>query len=318
MALLGCGQGSEAPAPSGNDGASDAALPAIKVGTLQTDDLLPLWAASEEGRLSDAGLDVEIIVFQSGQEQIAAMTAGEIDALMTDMVVSALLSESNAPVRAVTVMGGAPAGIVVGPEANISDLKDLANVPVGVATPTAIEYVVDAALADAGVPDDEVKFEVVPKLPVRLEMLMAGNIDAAALPWTLAALAEKQGASIILDRDQARAYGATVLCFSQSFLDGKPASGDTSTPELAATAVQTVLTEWDRSVEAINADPDGYRELLVETANLPEPLRESFPIPTYPNTQLPDEGQWTAVLDWMKDKGYLTIDLSYDQMVFTP
>jgi len=293
-------------------------FPAIRVGTLPTDDLLPLWVASDEGLLEAAGLDVEIITFQSPQDSLAAITAGEVDALMTDMVVATLLTEGGVPVRGVTTMAGAPAGIVAGADTGITSLADLANVPVAISTPTIIEYTVDKALTDAGVAPEDIEFEVIPALSTRLQMLTEGNIDAAALPWTLLRLAEQQGATVLLDREQADGITSTVLVFSQTFIDGTPATGDDVTPADSSAAIAELLVQWDAAVELINANPDNYRELLIESANLPEPLRDTYPVVQYYPTQLPNEEHWNAVLDWMRANDYLDSDLTYNDMIFQP
>jgi len=317
VALTGC-DGEEAEYEPEVNGEAAVTFPAIRVGTLSTDDLLPLWAANYEGLLEAAGLDVEIITFQSGQESLAAITAGEVDALMTDMVVATLLYESQIPVRAVTTMAGAPAGIAVGPDTGITSLEELANVPVAISTPTVIEYTVDTALRNAGVGADEVEFEIIPALSTRYQMLMEGNVPAAGLPWTLMALAEQEGATVLLDREQASGITSTVLVFSQEFIDGSAASGETVSPEASQAAIAAILEQWDVAVEKINANPDDYRELLIEGANLPEPLRETFPIAYYLPTQLPDRGHWDAVLDWMREHDYLTVDVSFEDLVFQP
>ena len=315
LAVTACSQKTETPAP---EDPTAAALPTIKVGTLQTDDLLPLWVAQAEGFLTDVGLDVEIITFQAPQEQLAAVTAGEIDAIMTDMAVPALLAASGTSIRAATVMQGMPAGIVTTPDSGLNSLKDLAGVPVALSTATIIEYLVDTALPAAGIPAEQVKAEEIDKLPVRLEMLMAGQVKAAGLPWTLVAMAQQQGANVLFDREAAKDYPATVLCFTQKFLDGTPAVGNATTPEAAAEAIKTLLPAWDRAVEKINAGPDTYRSLLVEKANLPEPLRETYPIPTYPKTHLPEQAQWDAVLAWMDAKGYLQTPITYNDLIIQP
>ncbi|MCL2403324.1 MAG: ABC transporter substrate-binding protein [Coriobacteriia bacterium] len=318
FAVVGCSD-EEEPYPDMNGFyEEELALPAMRIGTLSTDDLLPLWVALEEGLLADAGLDVEIIPFQSGQDQLAAITAGEIDGMMTDMVVATLLYEGGTPVRAITTMQGAPAGIVVGADTSIESLEELAGVPVAISTPTVIEYTAYKALTAAGVDSDDIEYEIIPSLSTRYQMLMEGNVDAAGLPWTLLALAEQEGATVLLDRDEARGITSTVLALSQDFLDGNPVVGEATTAEAATAAVEAVLAEWDNAVGMINATPDAYRELLIEAANLPEPLRDSYPVPEYPLSQIPSAEHWNDVLEWMRDKGYLTVDVGYDDLVFQP
>lgn len=279
---------------------------AIKIGTLQTDDLLPLWVGQEKGYLKEAGLDVEIIVFQSAQEQIAAITAGEVDGIMTDMVVSTQLSASGTPMRAVTVMQGAPAGILSSKDSGITSLKQLAGVPIGCSSPTILEYIVGRALADNDVAAGDIKIEEIKKLPVRFEMLTSNQIKAAALPWTFFQLGKASGATPLLDEAQASAYTSTVLDFSQKYLD----------TEGAPQAIEALLGSWDKAVDDINADPNSYRDLFVDKASLPDALRSVYQVRQYPKSALPQAEQLESVITWMVDKGYLKEPLAVDGLIF--
>jgi NitT/TauT family transport system substrate-binding protein len=69
---------------------------------------------------------------------------------------------------------------------------------------------------------------------------------------------------------------------------------------------------WNSAVEAINDEPESYRGLLVEKASLPEPIADSYAISDYPETEMPDAALVTDMLSWMKDKGYLTADITYN------
>jgi len=310
IGLAGCGGTESSSERAGDvettDSSSIALLP-VKVGTLATDDLLPLWVAQQEGFLTQAGLDVEIITFQSPMESRAAMTAGEIDGLMTDMVVAAQLTASEGA-RAVTVMQTAPAGILASPKSNITSLEGLAQVPIGISSPTVMEFIADKALSDAGVADEAIAFEIIEKLPVRLEMLMSNQVQAAVLPWTLFQLAQQQGAVPLLDEAKAAEYTSTVLVFRDGFLT-QAGAGET---------IAALLGAWGRGVESINANPDSFRTLLVEKANLPEPLKETYRIRTYPQTGTPPKAQFEAVVDWMVKKGYLDRALAFEDLVYQP
>ncbi len=58
--------------------------------------------------------------------------------------------------------------------------------------------------------------------------------------------------------------------------------------------------------------------MLVDKARLPAPLAETYKVQTYPTTVVPTQSDVDAVLTWMKDKGYLKADVTYDQIVGLP
>jgi len=278
----------------------------LRVGTLQTDDLLPLWVAENRGLLKDAGLDVTITTFLSAQEQTAAVTAGQIDAIMTDMVVGAQLTATGVPMRFVARLQSAPAGVVASANSGIRQPADLAGVAAGCASPTILEYIYDKALADAGVPPDQIKTTEIKKLPVRLQMLLSGQIEAAVLPWTLYQLALAQGATAVLGPDQVGDYTSTVLAFRQSFLDQAGAAG----------FVVKLFGVWDKAVDAINADPAAQRTLLAAKAGLPSPLDTTYQVRQYPKSGQPSVLQIDDVLGWMSVKGYLASPLTSDDLTY--
>jgi len=51
--------------------------------------------------------------------------------------------------------------------------------------------------------------------------------------------------------------------------------------------------------------------LMVDQKMVPAPLAETFKVPTYPTKGVPSEAQFKDVLDWVKAKGYLKVDLNY-------
>lgn len=304
--LTACGSSSTA-----NNGAAKtttAVNKTIKIGTLQTDDILPLWVAQKEGILKKAGLNVQIITFQSSQEQVAAMTAGDIDGMMSDMVVALQLSAAGTKMRAVTVMlQGAPVGIIARKGSRITSIEQLAGVKTGCSSNTVVEYVYDKALTDAGVPANKIKTEEIKKLPVRFQMLTSNKIDAAVLPWTFFTLAQASGATPLLSRQQSSAYTSTVLEFSDTYLQSSGASKD----------MKTLLSCWNQGVDKINANPDSYRSLLATNAKLPDPLNTTYKVSTYPKTALPDQKQFEDVVKWMVGKGYLKSAIQYNDSVYT-
>jgi NitT/TauT family transport system substrate-binding protein len=261
--------------------------------------------ALDKGMMKDAGLDVQVTTFQSAQEEVAAMTAGSIDAMMTDMIVPVQLTASGTPVKAVTVCQTAPAGIVAGKDSGITQIVQLAGVPTGSSSPTAMEYIYDKALQQAGVPAAQIKTTEIKKIPVRLQMLSAGKLKAAVLPWTLFELAKAQGAVPVLDQAQAAPLTSTVLVFSQKFLDGKDADK----------TCKTFLTQYDKAVIAINKDPNSFSTLLIKEAKLPDAIAKTYQVRSYPKAGMPDSKQIDEVVVWMLSRGYIKQSISSGDLV---
>jgi len=310
LAAGGCSKDESAKEPVARP-ANEKPAPLV-IGTLPTEDSLPFWVAEQKGYFEDAGLtDVKIEVFQAAQERDTAFTSKSIDAFMGDLIAAANLEAAEAPVTVATVMLGADQtqgrfGIVASPKSGITDLRQLAGVPVGTSSATIQEYVLDGLLRGAGIPQAQIKKEEVKKVPVRLELLMQNKIKAAALPEPFLSLATAQGAMLLADDTGAATnLSQTILGVSDEYL----------AEQGGAEAIDAALRAWDRAVADINANPEAYRELLVEKARLPEQVSKSYKIQTYATQTLPSKANVDAVLAWMKDKGYLKTDVTYEDLM---
>ena len=326
-ALVGCGNGANggastsaesqatstgtsASAPAagaGSTGSSSAGT--LVVGSLSTEDILPLWVAEDAGLYGDAaGVTASVAPFQSAAELIAGMSSGELDLAMTDIMVTASLFAGGIDVKMGWVtLGTEPDqgrfGIMVGPDSNIQSLTDLAGVPIGVGTNTILEYVMDGLMSAAGVPDDQIVVEEIQKLPMRYQAMVSGEVAAAALPGSLLALGEAQGCRLIADDTQGENLSQSVMISRADVIarDGKQG------------LVTALAGVWDQAVDLINADPERYRDVLVRGANLPDAVAETYPICTYPHATLPTSAMVDPVLAWMEKKGYLARPLTYNE-----
>ena len=324
-ALAGCasgGSGSASASASGSASSAAASASAstprtadnmpLVIGTLATEDLLPLWAAEKDGLYDKHGVKATITPFQSATELIAGVASGEVDLAMTDIMVTASMFASGIDVQMEWVTLGTTAdqgrfGIMVGPNSKIATLNDLAGVPIGVGSNTILEYVMDKLMEGAGVPDDQIIVEELQKLPVRYQAMASGEVAAAALPGTLLALGEASGCKLIADDTKGENLSQSVMIVRSSVLS------ESGRPE----QIEILKAVWDEAAANVNKDPESYRETLIEHANLPIEIADTYPISTYPTVQLPTAAMVDPVLAWMQQKSYLTQPLTYDEKTGT-
>jgi NitT/TauT family transport system substrate-binding protein len=310
--LAGCASADTGEASGDGTGAkSGAAGPiSVTVGTLATEDFLPLWTAEFDGTLSSENIAADIQVFQSAQELSAAITAGEVDVAMTDSVVAASLTAGGTPVVLEWVtLGETPGqgrfGILTNPESGFTSLTDLAGKPIAVGSDTMLEYVMDSLMADAGIPAAEVVTEEVKKVPVRYQMVTANQVAAAVLPASLLYFGEQEGMVVLADDTKGpNNYSVSVMVARADFVAS--AEGQAALEHLRAV--------HDAQVEKINAEPEAFRGLLAEKTSLPETIAGSYPVPTYPVAARPKAEVVEPVLAWMFEKGYLEQPLGYDEV----
>ncbi len=279
----------------------------IRVGTLPVEDGLPIFVAAKNGYFKKNHLNVEIVNFQSALECDAAFQAGQIDGFMGDILGAALLDNAGNDVSIVTTVLGATAkegrfAIVAAPNSGITTVDQLKNVPIATASNTVIDYMIHQSLKDKGFTPAEIQTIEVKKLPVRMQMLLAGQIKAAGLPNLMVVLAEKQGGKIIVDDTKAENLSQTVILFKTSFI-----KGDKS-------AIGRFLTSLNQAAAAINKAPKAYTALLVEKANLPAGLAQTFQVSHYPQAGLPAPKDVNRLLNWMKSNHTIKDDITYSRL----
>jgi NitT/TauT family transport system substrate-binding protein len=283
------------------------AIDRVRFGVLPVVDTLPLIVAKDSGYFNAEGIDLEIISFQSALERDAALQAGKLDGYFGDILNSILLIQSGQKVKIITtVFHTHPEhrmfGIVTAPGSGITDIAGLQNKGVVISRATVIEYLLDRFLEKRKLGPDYVARQEIKKMQIRLQLLMAGQIDAALLPEPLLTLAEIKGGSVVLD-DRILDTVLTVLA-----LDMDRLTRDTSLSK-------RFLRAYEKAVKAINDNPEAYKEILVTRTRFPMPAKDAYRIPKFPLVGLPSREDFAAVQHWMEDRGMGGRGLSYEQAV---
>jgi NitT/TauT family transport system substrate-binding protein len=144
----------------------------------------------------------------------------------------------------------------------------------------------------------------VPVMPLRLEMLNQGKVPAAILSPPLSDMAILNGGKLLAD-DSAKPFAGPGVIFSQGPLKDK------------SDAIGRFIWAWQKAVEMISANPEKYRNLLVEIANIPAPVSQAMPMPGFPKLTSPEKGEVDSVVDWLVAKGVMNKRITYQQVVET-
>ena len=170
----------------------------IRVGLLPIIDSVPFYLAEEEGLFQAAGLNVQFETFTSALERNVALESGAIDGQLADLIATGLINGEEHKVSIVKTTYRATADVamialVAGADSGIETPADLEGTSVGISTNSLIEYHLDLYLDEAGLARDSVEKTEVAAIPVRMELLSQGQLDAAVLPEPLITLAVNAG-----------------------------------------------------------------------------------------------------------------------------
>jgi len=272
----------------------------LRVGIMPDADSLPFMFARDNGFFEMENVQVELIVFSSPLERDAAIQADRLDGTISDLLSAAFLRAGGYDFKVTSLTDGRY-GIAASAQSGIKTLAGLRGKRIGLSTNTIIQYTVDAQLQSAGVSMSEYEAVAIPRMPLRLEMLLGGQIEAASLPEPLLTAATAQGA-VLLSTTDTSGIDAGVMLFSKKTLDTRLDS------------VKAFYRAYYRAALQINANPDAYRDYLVEKAEFPAAIKDAYRFVTYRKPTLPEDSQIRNVLNWLKTRKLLDADLSYSEL----
>ena len=229
-------------------------------------------------------------------------------------------------------------GLVVSPKSKAQTLADLKGRAFGVAAPprillgkarnggregpgpvcgtdiavssaTIIDFLIAQLLLQEGAAPDFLNRQDIRQIPVRLQMLLSGQIESALLPEPLVSLVEAKGARTILN-DCKLNTPLAVIALKRDVLD-------------APDGAQTVAKFREALREAakrINETPDAYRPIMEAKGLLPKGASANYTMVrfdmTHTPTGLPSEADIKTFADWMKANRILKKDPAYGDVVF--
>lgn len=301
LTVGGCGPQQQAPGTSQDQGKP------VKIGVLPIEDNLPFYVAEQDGFFGKAGVNVQLVPFTSAQERDVALQAGQIDGEVADLVAVGLIKKAGTDIKIAAIgMGATPKegrfAILSSPNSKIKKPQDLKNVEIGVSENSIIDYVTDQMLGDAKLTPAEIKKMPIPNMPVRKDMLLANKIEAACLPDPLATLAVAQGAQLVVD-DTYRNVSQTVILFRAASIKSN------------LQGIKAVVKVYGDAGQALTKEPERYRNLVIEKAKIPDPLKSSYPVPTFSALRLPSEEEVNSVMQWMVNKKLLPAPYPYQELV---
>ena len=308
MLLTGCG-GSDTTNENAN---AEQNVEPITVGLMRIDDSFPFYVAEKEGLFEKHGVTVELQNFSSARDLSTALQGGELDALMTDPVVTALSLKGGTDVRIVAMaLGAVPEEgrflVISAPESGITSPKQLEGRNIAISNNTMMDYLVEQYENTLGLDKTAITTVNMPDLMLRTTTLLEGTeIDAAILPDPLAVYAVAEGANVVIDDTKLdENFSQSVVTVTADAIQNNRA------------AVDAMLDAYNEAIELINANPDEYRTFALECANVPEALAETYPTPSFTAESIPDEAAIAQVNSWMVERGLLDKAYTYTEMVDT-
>ncbi len=240
----------------------------LTIGVLPAADSIVLDTAIAEGLFKAHQLDVTTLPFKSALETGAAMRSGKIDGHFGDLMNVFMQNESGAPQMVIlttthTSKDQRCFGLVTAPKfaGRYTTVQDLKGARTAMSGGTIIDYLLDNMQGSLGLSDDALIKTEVKQIPIRLQMLLAGQIETALLPEPLVSLVEGKGGRVLWD-DTGLNETLAVVAIKNGIL---------SSDEIKA--FRKAVSE---AAALIEKDPEKYRALMVKKRLIPKAGAASY------------------------------------------
>lgn len=276
----------------------------LTIGVMSSMDYLPLAVAKENGFFEQEGVYVTINKFYSANERDAAFQSGNLDGTILDYTGAAIQRAGGIDLRVTSQCDGSFV-LVAAKDSKANTLHDLKGMRLAVSRNTVIDFCTDWVLQDANIDLSEVEKVEINKIPLRLEMLRNGKIDATMLPDPFVTIALDDGNKSIVDIKE-----LDLRVTGIAFHDGAIAEKQL--------AIKNFYRAYNMAVELINSQPTStFNDLLVAEIGVPSNLVSKIELPKYSKAQLPLEKDLQKVELWLKDRKLVSDEFDISTLIAT-
>ncbi len=278
----------------------------LVLGLMPAVNIAPIVVAEAEGFFQQEGISLRISLFKNQMYRESALQAGTIDGTVSDLI-NAVNAVSNGFSLKVTSASEGVFGLVAAPKSKFPDASSWRNAPpgtklkVGLLENSIVYYVTERMLELRGIRTSIIDLVSSPQLPARMEMLLAGKIDAACLPEPMISLALRSGATLVADTESLP-YTPGVILFTEKALQTKPF------------LIKAFYRGYNRGIASLGKNPDRWKPLILEKAEFP-PTAKEFSLPKFAPARVTRMEEYRDVTGWMRTKGLLSFIPPYNEVV---
>jgi len=276
--------------PSQN--AETAAKQALNFGLMSSVDAVPIVIASEKGYFQKEGIEVNLQSFKSAKDRDAAFQSGALDGIISDQVAICLYQNADFDVK-ITGSTDGDFMLIANSASGIKSINDIKGKSVAISEKTIIEYTLDKILVKNSLSPDDVRKEIVPAMPTRLEMLRNNAVDVSLLPEPFSNLALKDGGVLLGKASDLNAFDS-VTAFTQKSIDTK------------SKEIKAFYKAYNEAVDYINNTPvSEYEATIIKTIGYPDDMKGQITLPKFRKNTLPLESEVKFAIDWTVKNGLI-------------
>lgn len=267
----------------------------IRLGIMPSIDHLPIAIAEHLGIYDSLGLDLELVRFFSPMERDVALQTQQVDGAVTDYTTAMIQQSKGLALHMPIALDGLFYLITT---EQVDSLGALAGKRFALSSNTVIEYATDLVTSGLSIEKIEVQ-----KLPIRLEMLRKGEVDAAVLPQPFAQMAMNSGLQHV---SQVLGTGSGAVRITGLALSDEIVKANTD--------LLGKLTEgYNRAVAYLNEhDAKDWVDIAAKELGVEPAVVASMTFDSFIEASSPSVQELTRVAEWLKAKEL--VPASYDPM----
>lgn len=276
----------------------------LEIGLMPAVDSIPLLIAQDLGYFEEEGIDVELRMFRNQLYRETALQTNDIDGSVSDLINAVYNWQNRTGIKVGSITDGHFA-LVTAPDSGLTSVEAWnrrERVEVGLLENSIIYYVAERMLEAAGADTETIELVTTLQVPTRMEMVAAGQLEAALLPEPVTRIAAARGCTILVDTSVLEQTPG-VLLFTESAQEKK------------LQEIRALYRAYDRAVDAINGDPDSFRQAIIRLGEFPPSVRESMVIPRYRHAGPPSPELLRDVTSWMAEKELIDRKPAYNSIV---
>ena len=281
-----------------------AELQPLSLGMMPTLEGLPFYIAEKQGIYDSLGLDLTFIHFNSSNDRDAAFQKGKMDGMITDYPSAAFIQAHHRSNLSFVMKNNGYFCFIASKESKINRPQQLKLKNIAVSRNTIVEYATDQLLKKSAILLSEVNSPEIAQIPLRLQMLQYGQIDASFLPDPFASIAMNSGHRSIIST-QELGINLTGTAFSAKALEEKKEE------------IKLLIQGYNLGIEYIRTHPQKeWKQQLMELG-VPENLTGLIALPSYQPATLPSEADVKEAISWLKAHQRISSSYTGDQLIDT-
>lgn len=276
----------------------------LSLGIMPTMDVFPFIVAQKSGIYDSLGLKVNLVQFDSPYDRDAAFLTGKIDGTITDYPSIALLQVHH-PGGSVIMVTQGYFCFITNRQNPINQFDELKEKNIAISRGTVIDYATDLLCEKYGIKSGEINKPEIAQIPLRLNMLQYGQIEATFLPDPFATIAMKNGNKSLISTRELNIH-LTGTAFTETALKEKRKE------------ITALIKGYNLGVKHIQAcSPKELNLLLTEAAGIPDYIAKLILLPSYTPAKRPDEQDIRQTIKWLRNKNKIPDNYQGENLIDT-